>query len=199
MTPELRERILSRLAEHRIMTLATNRPDGWPQATTVSYISDGLNLYCFIARVGQKFANILRDPRVSVAIAGDFDKPETIKGLSLAGKAKLVDSKTEYDRICGLLTKRFPEYADWPQPNPAFAPLFRIEPEIISVLDYSKAFGHSDLVVVSKTDLHETVEPKQHDWLGHGASQPPGVVRAVRPSGWSAASRFFSSHARGQT
>ena len=87
MTPELREYILSRLAEHRIMTLATNRSDGWPQATTVSYVSEGLNLYCFIARVGQKFANLLRDPRVSVAIAGDFSKPKDIKGVISTVKA----------------------------------------------------------------------------------------------------------------
>jgi len=92
MTPEFREHILSRLAEHRIMTLATNRSDGWPQATTVSFLSEGLNIYIFVARVGQKFANMLRDSRVSVAIAGDFNKPEDIKGLSIAGKAKLVES-----------------------------------------------------------------------------------------------------------
>ena len=27
------------------MTVATNRPDGWPQATTVGYVNDGLTLY----------------------------------------------------------------------------------------------------------------------------------------------------------
>ena len=198
MIPELREQILRRLAEHRIMTLATNRSDGWPQATTVSYISEGLNLYCFIARVGQKFANLLRDPRVSVAIAHDFSKPEDIKGLSLAGKAKLVESRDEYDRVCALLIKRFPEYAAWPSPNPAFAPLFRIEPEVVSVLDYSKGFGHSDLVSVTKSDLKQAAAPKHHDWLGHGAVAPAAVVRAVRPSGWAGAARFFPSHIRSQ-
>jgi nitroimidazol reductase NimA-like FMN-containing flavoprotein (pyridoxamine 5'-phosphate oxidase superfamily) len=172
MTPEVRDRILSQLAEHRIMTLATNRKDGWPQATTVSYVNESLILYCFIARAGQKFANILRDPRVSIAIAGDFSKPENIKGLSLAGKGRLVESKSEYERVCALLAKRFPEYADWPTPNSAFAPLLRIEPEVISVLDYSKGFGHSDLVVVARRDLEEMDGPRRQNWLGHGASTP---------------------------
>ena len=27
------------------MTIATLRPDGWPQATTVGYVSEGLTLY----------------------------------------------------------------------------------------------------------------------------------------------------------
>src|SRR6185295_3895893 len=140
MTPEFRDIIIGQLAKHRIMTLATNRSDGWPQATTVSYVNDGLNIYFFIARVGQKFANILRDPRVSVAIGRDFHTPEAIEGLSFAAKARLVESKSEYDHACALLAQRFPEYAGWPPPNPAFAPLFRIVPEVVSVVDYSKGF-----------------------------------------------------------
>ena len=49
--------------------------------------------------------------------------------------------------------KRCPEYAAWPRPDPALAPLLRITPEIVSVLDYSKGFGHSDLVTISPRDL----------------------------------------------
>jgi hypothetical protein len=35
MDEPLREKILELLDQYRIMTVATNRPDGWPQATTV--------------------------------------------------------------------------------------------------------------------------------------------------------------------
>jgi nitroimidazol reductase NimA-like FMN-containing flavoprotein (pyridoxamine 5'-phosphate oxidase superfamily) len=45
MDAETRKKILSLLDQHRIMTIATVRPDGWPQATTVGYVSDGLDLY----------------------------------------------------------------------------------------------------------------------------------------------------------
>mgnify|MGYP006387340623 CR=1 FL=1 len=44
MTPDTRNLILDLLAEHRYLTLATVRPDGWPQATTVAYAHDGLTL-----------------------------------------------------------------------------------------------------------------------------------------------------------
>lgn len=47
------------------MTMATIRPDGWPQATMVGYVNDGYLLYCFVARNTQKFANVERDPRIS--------------------------------------------------------------------------------------------------------------------------------------
>lgn len=169
MRPDLHNFILQLLDAHRLMTLATNRSDGWPQATTVAYAHEGLILYCFVSRVGQKYANIQHDARVSVAIAGEFSDPGEIKGLSLAGRANIVDDKRDYDRIAALLYGHFPEYANWPEPNAALAPLIRIKPEIISVLDYSKGFGHSDLVDVSKDDL-ETIGSGRQDWLGQDKS-----------------------------
>ena len=159
---------LSRLAvrlldEHRIMTIATNRPDGWPQATVVGYANDGLTIYCFVSRLSQKFANIQRDRRVSIAISGDFADPLQIKGLSLAAKAHPVEQRDEYDRACDVFMKRYPEYASWPRPDPKIAPMLRITPEIISVLDYSKGFGHSDLVNVTPGDLRTA--QSRSNWL----------------------------------
>ena len=40
-----KSKILEILDQHRLMTIATNRPDGWPQATTVGYVNDGLTIY----------------------------------------------------------------------------------------------------------------------------------------------------------
>jgi len=45
MNEEIRRKILALLDQHRIMTIATLRPDGWPQATTVGYVNEGLTLY----------------------------------------------------------------------------------------------------------------------------------------------------------
>ena len=45
MDDEIRRKILALLDQHRIMTIATLRPDGWPEATTVGYANDGLTLY----------------------------------------------------------------------------------------------------------------------------------------------------------
>jgi nitroimidazol reductase NimA-like FMN-containing flavoprotein (pyridoxamine 5'-phosphate oxidase superfamily) len=153
MDHDLRDLAIRLLDEHRIMTIATNRPDGWPQATVVGYANDGLTIYCFVSRLSQKYANIMRDKRVSIAIAGDFSDPLQIRGLSLAAKAVPVEQRNEFDRACDVFMKRYPEYASWPRPDPNIAPMLRITPEIISVLDYSKGFGHSDLVSVSPGDL----------------------------------------------
>jgi Pyridoxamine 5'-phosphate oxidase len=39
MDKALQQKILELLDQHRLMTVATNRPDGWPQATTVGYVT----------------------------------------------------------------------------------------------------------------------------------------------------------------
>jgi nitroimidazol reductase NimA-like FMN-containing flavoprotein (pyridoxamine 5'-phosphate oxidase superfamily) len=56
-------KVLELLDQHRIMTVATNRPDGWPQATTVGYVTDGLTLYFLCSPQSQTAANLARDNR----------------------------------------------------------------------------------------------------------------------------------------
>jgi nitroimidazol reductase NimA-like FMN-containing flavoprotein (pyridoxamine 5'-phosphate oxidase superfamily) len=167
MRAGFRDVIIRLLDEHRIMTVATNRPDGWPQATTVSYANDGLVLYSFIARTGQKYANIGRDARVSVAIAKDHPQPLGIKGLSFAGRALVIEDRSEVDHAYGLLLGRYPEYKVNPRPIASAVPLIRITPEVVSIIDYSKGFGHSDLVRVTESDLEQFLESRRHHWAWH--------------------------------
>ena len=65
MDQRVEKTILSLLDEHRIMTVATLRPDGWPQATTVGYVNEGLTLYFLCGLESQKAANLAKDDRVS--------------------------------------------------------------------------------------------------------------------------------------
>src|SRR3954471_16303795 len=126
MDTPLRNVAIRLLDENRILTVATNRPDGWPQATVVGYANDGLTLYCFIARTSQKYANIERDKRVSVAVGSDVPDPMQIRGISLGAVAEFVEDRKEFDRGYDLLLKRYPEYAAWPRPEPALACMLRL-------------------------------------------------------------------------
>jgi len=166
MKREFKRQIVDLLNEHRIMTIATNREDGWPQATVVAYANDGVIIYCLISRDSQKWANIVRDPRVSLAIARDYPQPLQIKGLSIAARAVEVTDKGEIEHVAEILLRRYPEYKVMPRPDPHAVPTLRLTPEIVSVLDYSKGFGHSDLVRVSDNDLAEFVEARRHHWAG---------------------------------
>jgi nitroimidazol reductase NimA-like FMN-containing flavoprotein (pyridoxamine 5'-phosphate oxidase superfamily) len=44
MDPALRQEIISILDDTNDMTIATVREDGYPQATTVSYVNDGFTI-----------------------------------------------------------------------------------------------------------------------------------------------------------
>jgi general stress protein 26 len=169
MKAAFKQQIIDLLNKHRIMSVATNRPDGWPQATIVGYANDGLIIYCFIARDGQKFANLQHDPRLSLSIGNDVRQPLQITGLSMAARAEHVQDRGEIDHAYALLLKRYPEYKIMPQPDPAAVPLIRVTPEIVSILDYSKGFGHTDLVRVADSDLADFIESRRHHWAGHPA------------------------------
>jgi nitroimidazol reductase NimA-like FMN-containing flavoprotein (pyridoxamine 5'-phosphate oxidase superfamily) len=135
---------------HRIASLATLRPDGWPQVTTVGYVNEGLTIYFLCGRDSQKARNLARDDRVSLTINDDPSDVMKITGLSMAGHAWVVDDLIEGARLIALMPLKYPDRPPltMPMPTPDQIRIFRIMPSIISVLDYSKGFGHSDLVTV---------------------------------------------------
>ena len=148
MNEEIRRKILTLLDQHRIMTIATLRPDGWPQATTVGYANEGLTLYFLCGPESQKAANLARDDRVSLTIDHDTPQVMEITGLSMAARAQVVTDPSEAQKALRLLMLKYPQQASIPLPMPAAADvrIFRVTPMVISVLDYSKGFAHTDLV-----------------------------------------------------
>ena len=148
MDEAIRKRILTLLDEHRIMTVATLRPDGWPQATTVGYVNEGLTLYFLCGLDSQKAKNLARDNRISLTIDHDTANLMTIAGLSMAAHAHAVDDRAEADKVLRTLPLKYPDAPPLPikMPTPDEIRLFRVAPTVISVLDYAKGFGHTDLV-----------------------------------------------------
>jgi nitroimidazol reductase NimA-like FMN-containing flavoprotein (pyridoxamine 5'-phosphate oxidase superfamily) len=148
MNEEIERKILTILDQHRIMTIATLRPDRWPQATTVGYANDGLTLYFLCGPDSQKAANLARDERVSLTIDHDTPQVMEITGLSMAARAQLVSDPSEAAKALRLLMAKYPEQDSipLPMPTPADVRIFRVTPIVISVLDYSKGFAHTDLV-----------------------------------------------------
>ena len=151
------------LSRRRIMSVATLRPDGWPQNTMVGYANDELLIYFLISRRSQKLANILRDDRVSIAIGEAFDDPHAVTGLSLAARASEVTDGAQRKHACELLWARHPEFRTFQKPDLAKAAVMRAYPEVITILDYSEGFGHADLVTVGAGGAEmEAAQPD--DW-----------------------------------
>lgn len=146
----MKRKILALLDGHRIMTIATLRPDGWPQATTVGYVHEGLTLWFLCGRESQKARNLALDSRVSITIDHDTSDIMSITGLSMAARAYLVTDRGEAQKVIEMLPLSYPDApASTPplkMPAPEDVALFRVVPEVVSVLDYTQGFAHTDLV-----------------------------------------------------
>lgn len=146
MEKTLRDQIVSIVDDVDDMTIATVREDGFPQATTVSYINDGLTIYFMTPADGQKAQNIARCNKVSLTINRDYASWDDIEGLSMGALAMLVTDPQEQEKIGRLLLEKFPQAAQYEPAEEIDLAFFRIEPKVISVLDYRKGFGHTELV-----------------------------------------------------
>lgn len=147
--------ILDILRTAQDMTVATVRPDGAPQATTVSYASDGLIIFLGCGEGSQKARNLAKDPRVSLTVNLPYRDWSQIRGLSVFGRARRVTEGAPLARAATAFLAKFPEVAQYITGQGEVA-MFEITPELISVLDYSKGFGHHDLVRV--TDVSGALE-----------------------------------------
>jgi general stress protein 26 len=147
MDRALRKTILDILTHTNDMSIATVRPDGFPQATTVSYVSDGTTIYFATGNHAQKAQNLAKCDKVSLTVDRPYKNWNEILGLSLGGTAARVTDEAEIEKIEKLMAKKFPQAADFSMPDTAIA-LFKITPKVISLLDYSKGFGHTDTVTL---------------------------------------------------
>jgi len=146
MDPALKKEILSILDDANDMTIATVREDGYPQATTVSYVNDGLNIYFGCAANSQKARNLARNSKVSLTVNLPYTSWNDIRGLSIGGRAERVTDPQEVDQATQLMFERFPQIARYAPAELEDIVLFRVTLEVVSVLDYRKGFGRSDLV-----------------------------------------------------
>lgn len=145
--PGQREKVVATLDAADDLTIATLREDGFPQATTVSFVNDGDTIYFGASAQSQKARNIERDNRVSVTVNPIYKSWGEIKGLSLGGRARRVSATEELGKIFTLMTEKFPQLMQYVQPQSGEdLALYRIDPEVISILDYAKGFGHTEYV-----------------------------------------------------
>jgi general stress protein 26 len=138
--------ILQQLDRHTVMTLATVRPDGFPQATIVAFAHDGLTLFIAVDSHSQKARNIRRNRKVSVAIGRDHRDWNKITGLSMGGEARVLRRADEVAWAKSRLTARFPQMKELGEADDFAGWAFiEVVPLVISMLDYRKGFGHTEL------------------------------------------------------
>ena len=130
------------LDSHRIMSVATNRPDGWPQNTIVGYANLGLLIYFVVFRSSQKLANIQADRRIAIAVGQEPDGLNELQAVYAGANSAEVTDEVEKAQAWKLLAERHPNLAGLDLPSPEGAAVMRAECKYLSVLDYRIKFGH---------------------------------------------------------
>lgn len=139
------------LDHERLMTLACNRPDGWPHATTVGYLNEGLNLYFIVARTSQKFANLQADPRASVAVRSQSGGQGDGVGLSMAGRVVEVVDPEAVERLNRQVSERYPAVHVYCPSADAVAVL-HFKPEVISAVGVIEGRSVAETFNLAETD-----------------------------------------------
>ena len=122
--------VVALLDSCRLMAIGVNRPDGWPQVTTVGYVNEGLNLYFVTARDSQKLANIKADPRVSVSIHSEAVNGDAV-GVSMAAVAEEVTDPMAVERLNQQVVARYADLRVFGPGADAVA-VVSLRPEIVS-------------------------------------------------------------------
>jgi nitroimidazol reductase NimA-like FMN-containing flavoprotein (pyridoxamine 5'-phosphate oxidase superfamily) len=137
------------LDANRIMSIATVRSDGWPQATIVGYANQGFRIYFLIYRTSQKFANIARDNRIAITVAHDPRRLRDIKAVYAGCSAAEVTDLAERSRAWELLARRHPNLTDLAPPENAQVATMAADCKHVSVLDYALGLGHTDTLTLA--------------------------------------------------
>ena len=64
----------------------------------------------------------------------------------MGGRAARVTDTKEINRVSELMLRKFPQILRYALTGKKGVFLVRITPEVISILDYRKGFGHAELV-----------------------------------------------------
>lgn len=95
----------------------------------------------------QKAQDIARNPKVSFTVSLPYADWGEIRGISAGGRVHRLTGPRDLEGAGHLLSRKFPEgVAEYAPSGLEGIAQFRIVPEVISVLDYRKGFGHTDLV-----------------------------------------------------
>lgn len=126
---------------HRLAAISTVRPDGWPQTTVVGYANIGLVIYFLIFRSSQKFANIAKDNRISIAVAPEPSGLSGLQAVYAGALASEVVDPAEREQAWRLLRERHPNLADFDQPPTSETAMMQANCKYVSVLDYANSWG----------------------------------------------------------
>lgn len=130
------EAVAALLREQEIGTLATVDEWGCPSASTMHIAADDATVYVHTFTYNRKYAEMLREPRVSYAVTHttSFEKRFETYSLQMKGVATLLTTPAEIETAVRVSREQFPWLADVSMydnvktPDQGQQAFFRIDP-----------------------------------------------------------------------
>ncbi|GCF09140.1 PPOX class F420-dependent oxidoreductase [Dictyobacter arantiisoli] len=115
--------------------MATIGPKGEPQTSPVLFGWDGTHLFFSMNKIRQKHRNLLREPRVAIAIA---DSTNPYRSLEIRGRVVSIDDDPDY-RIANVLSQKYTGQDATPNMQPGEQRVVAIvEPERVFVFPFQE-------------------------------------------------------------
>ena len=159
------------LNANRIMAISTVRPDGWPQTTIVGYANRGFELVFMIFPSGQKFANIEKDDRISIAVCPEPKDIHELQAVYAAAHASQITDAAERQAAWRLLMERHSNLSGFNVPDQSEAVFMKAKCVYVSVLDFTQGIGHREQLVIDEHGIAVEAEAAKDEWADRA---PPG-------------------------
>ncbi|MBI3948911.1 MAG: pyridoxamine 5'-phosphate oxidase family protein [Acidobacteria bacterium] len=149
MSDELRQRVLTYLQSHNVMTLATTGPDG-PWVAGLFYVNDGFDLYWLSDPDTRHSRNIVHNPHVAVAIHEDYRDWRIIQGIQMEGAAEQIGMLAQAVRPMKLYLAKYPFLGDLSHlpldltRALAATRVYKFTPTRVYFIDNTKGLGHRE-------------------------------------------------------
>lgn len=148
---QMEQQAITILNANRLMTIATVRPDGWPQATIVGYANDGFRVYFQTYRTSQKFDNMAHENRVAITVGHEPTELSDIKAVYAGCTVHEIADLAERSHAWDLLASRHPNLTDLAPPKDDEVATMAADCRYLSILDYSQTIGHTESLTVPAT------------------------------------------------
>lgn len=125
-------------------TLATVRPDGWPQATVVSFVNEDDRVWFECLKTSQKSKNHALDSRVSLTVMIPYLPWGDIWGFSFSGHARMLTTAEELSKVKARWLARFPYMSEVLDHNLPDFNFYEVRPETVVRMDYRRGLGQGN-------------------------------------------------------
>lgn len=140
--PNLLPKVLTFLASHSTLTVATVDADGLPHAAAVFFAAEDDGSLVFVSGAKSRHGqNIAARGRVAVTVYGETWNWRDIAGVQMEGEAHLIPLGAGREQAWAVYSAKFPFVVEF-EAEVARSEFFRFVPEWIRMIDNRVMFGH---------------------------------------------------------